>query len=127
LHVRQLLTKGIPFGRDPADNTMSSSQLLHHHIEVAIQRAERGIVRRARQRGGGVFLLSTRSLESAGATVGFLAGKVDDKGFGGRCGRFGSRRGTVRQLVFTNAGVIERRGDFVGAWRPRALTCLSAS
>lgn len=127
MNVGQLLAKSIPFGRDPADNTMSRSQLLHHHVEVAIQRAESGIGRRARQRGSGVFLLFARSLECAGPTIGFLAREVDDEGFGGRRGSVSRWRRPVRQLIFTGGVVIERPGDFFSAWRPRAISSLSAS
>jgi hypothetical protein len=48
LQIGQLPSKGIPFGRDPADQTMSGTQLLRQHIEMAIQRADHGIVRRSR-------------------------------------------------------------------------------
>jgi hypothetical protein len=50
LQIGQLLAKRIPFGRDPADKAMSRPQLLGHHIEMAIQRADRGIVRCFRSR-----------------------------------------------------------------------------
>jgi hypothetical protein len=50
LQIGQLLAKRIPFGRDPADKAMSRPQLLGHHIEMAIQRADHGIVRRFRSR-----------------------------------------------------------------------------
>ena len=127
MDVSQLLAKSIPLCRDPADNTMSRSQLLHHHVEVAIQRTEGRIGRRARQRGGSIFLLLTRSFECAGPTVGFLAREVDNEGFGGRRGSVSRWRRTVRQLIFTGGIVIERSGDLLCAWRTGAIYSLSAN
>jgi len=75
LQIGKLLAKGIPFSRDPANKTMCRPQLLRHHIEMAIQCADHGIVRhfRSREHRGGFNLYSTRSLERAGRTVRVLA------------------------------------------------------
>jgi hypothetical protein len=47
LQIRELLAESVAFGRNSANHAMGRSQLLHHHIQVAVQGAERGIVRRA--------------------------------------------------------------------------------
>ena len=106
---------------------MGRSQLLHHHVEVAIQRPERRVIIRARQSGDGIFLFSASSLGSAGSPVWFLAGEIDDQRFGGRRGSVGGREGIINRFISTNVFVVKRRGGFLCARRTRAATFLGAS
>jgi hypothetical protein len=73
LEVGELLAERVSFGRDAADDAMRRSQLLHHHVQMTIEGAQRRVVVRAGQGGRGVLLLPARSFQRPAATVGFLA------------------------------------------------------
>jgi hypothetical protein len=93
LKVSELLAERVSFGRDAADDTVRCSQLLHHHVEMAVESAESGIPTRIRQGRRRVLLLAARSLQGVGAAVGFLARQADGNRFG-RCD--GNIRGRYR-------------------------------
>ena len=57
LQVSKLLTKRIPFRRDPADDPVCRSQLLRQHVEMAIESAQSGMVICVFQCGCGLLLL----------------------------------------------------------------------
>jgi hypothetical protein len=47
LQVRQLLPKSVTLCRYSANDAVGSTQLLHHHVEMTVQGAQRRIVVRA--------------------------------------------------------------------------------
>jgi len=86
-----LLTERIAFSRDPAEDPVGRSQLLHQHVEMAIEGAHGGMVIRARHRDCGRLLLALRALQGPRAAAGVLARHVAGK-------RLGDDRGTLWSL-----------------------------
>jgi hypothetical protein len=67
-----LLAERVSLGRDAADDAMCRSQLLHHHVEMAIEGAQSWIVISACHGCHRVLLFSTRSLQRVSAAVWLL-------------------------------------------------------
>ena len=86
LQVGELLAERVSLGRDAADDAMRRTQLLHHHVQVAIQGTEGGILIRAGHGVLGGLLLAARAFQRASAAVRFLARQTDDERFGGGSG-----------------------------------------
>jgi hypothetical protein len=65
LKIGELLPERVTLGGHSSDDAVRSSQLLHHHVEVPIERAKRGVVTGGAQGGSSILLLPARSLYGA--------------------------------------------------------------
>src|SRR5215212_347138 len=83
LQISELLTQRVSFSRDPAEDAVCRAQLLHQHVEMAIEGAHRGMLFRVPHRDCGCLLLSLSSLHGTSAAAGVLARHVDGQRGGG--------------------------------------------
>ena len=73
LQIGELLTKRVAFSRDPADDAVCRFQLLHDHLQLAIEGPQSGILTCFPYCGYGRLLLLLCSLQGTNATLEVLA------------------------------------------------------
>src|SRR5215204_174377 len=115
LQIGELLTERVSFSRDPTDDAVCRSQLLHDQLELAVESTQPLILIHLPRCGNGPVALAWCAPQGTSAALVFLARRID-----GHCCR--RCRGSV-----WSAGRIGRRHRVYSIHRRHALTSFGLS